>query len=84
MTQVDCFIQKGNTQVHVGRIDMELAHSALLELKVGACVRQQDVNQLMKYVNAKRACGLQVKHAAVICFRQDGQVEIVWMELDPP
>lgn len=82
MTQVDCFIQKGNTQVHIGRIDIEVAHSTILELKVGAGVKQQDVNQLMKYVNAKKACGLLVKNAAVICFRQDNQVEIVWMELE--
>lgn len=58
---------------------MEVAHNTILELKVGACVRQQDVNQLMKYVNAKRACGLYVKHAAVVCFRVDHTVEIVWM-----
>ena len=77
MTQVDCFIQKGDTHVHVGRIDMEVAHNTILELKVGASVKQQDVNQLMKYVNAKKASGMIVKHAAVICFRTDKQVEIV-------
>ena len=60
---------------------MEVAHNTILELKVGACVRQQDVNQLMKYVNAKRACGLTVKHAGVVCFRQDHSVEIVLMHI---
>ncbi len=55
---------------------MEVAHSAILELKVGAGVRPQDVSQLMKYVRAKQACGMKVKHAAVICFRTDNTVEI--------
>lgn len=77
MTQVDCFIQKGETHVHVGRIDMEIAHNTILELKVGVAVRQQDVNQLLKYVNAKKASGMYVKHAAVVCFRNDKQVEII-------
>jgi hypothetical protein len=64
-------------QVHVGRIDMEVAHSAILELKVGASVRPQDVTQLLKYVNARRAGGMQVRRAAVVCFCAAGHVEVV-------
>lgn len=60
---------------------MEVAHCAILELKVGACVRQQDLSQLMKYVRAKQACGMRVKHAAVICFRTDSTVEIVALKI---
>lgn len=56
---------------------MEVAHSVILELKVGACVRAQDVAQLMKYVNARKASRMNVRHAAVICFRTDNTVEIV-------
>lgn len=77
LTQVDCFIQRGNTQVHVGRIDMEVAHNTLLELKVGTRVRQADVDQLMKYVRAKQACGMALRNATVVCFRTDNRVEIV-------
>jgi GxxExxY protein len=77
LTQVDCFIQRGNTQVLVGRIDMEVAHSTILELKVGVRVRQADIDQLMKYVRAKQACGMTLRNAAVICFRTDNHVEIV-------
>lgn len=77
VTQVDCFIQMRDTQVHIGRIDMEVAHNTVLELKVGAGVRQQDLAQLSKYVRAKRQCGMTIKNAAVICFRTDNQVEIV-------
>ncbi len=77
MTQVDCFIQQGCTQVLVGRIDMEIAHNTLIELKVGPRARQADIDQLMKYVRAKRACGMNLKNAAVVCFRTDGTVEII-------
>lgn len=83
MTQVDCFLQKGGTQVHVGRIDMEIAHNTILELKVGAGVRPQDINQLMKYVHAKRAGGMVLKHAAVVCFKTDHTVEVVELMLTP-
>ncbi len=82
MTQVDCFIQKGDTQVHVGRIDMEVAHTTILELKVGTAVKLQDVNQLVKYVKAKRQCGMDVRDAAVVCFRTDKTVEIKKIKLN--
>ena len=68
-------------QVHVGRIDMEVAHSAILELKVGASVRPQDVTQLLKYVNARRAVGMSVRKAAVVCFCGAGHVEVVELQV---
>jgi len=82
MTQVDCFIQKNGTHVHIGRIDMEIAHNTILELKIGSNVKLQDINQLLKYVNAKRASGVNIKHAAVIYFKQDHSVEVVELCLD--
>jgi len=77
LTQVDCFIQKGDTHVLVGRIDMEIAHNTILELKVGTNVKTQDIAQLLKYVNAKKASGMIIKHAAVVCFKTNNTVEIV-------
>ncbi len=77
LTQVDCFVQQGSTQVHVGRIDMEIAHNTIIELKIGQKVRQADVDQLLKYVRAKKACGMNLKNAAVVCFRADNTVEFV-------
>jgi len=77
LTQVDCFIQKSSTQVYVGRLDIEIAHSTIVELKVGQRVKQADIDQLMKYVRAKRACGMKLQNAAVVCFRTDNTVEIV-------
>jgi GxxExxY protein len=76
MTQVDCFVQRGTTQVMVGRLDMEIAHNTILELKVAPRVTAADEAQLMKYVRAKRVCGMRLEHAAVVCFRDDGTVEI--------
>jgi len=75
ITQVDCFVQTAYAQVMVGRIDMEVDHSTLVELKVGIRVRRADVHQLMKYVRAKKAAGMEVLQACVICFRADGRVQ---------
>jgi GxxExxY protein len=80
LTQVDCFIQKSDTQVHVGRIDMEIAHNTIIELKVGVKVRPQDIEQLRKYVHAKRACGMNIRNAAVVCFTTSKKVEIVQLQ----
>ncbi len=76
MTQVDCFVQRGTTQILVGRLDMEIAHNTILELKVAPRVTAADEAQLLKYVRAKQACGMRLEHAAVVCFRDDGAVEI--------
>jgi hypothetical protein len=56
---------------------MEIAHNTILELKIGTNVKSQDIAQLLKYVNAKKASGMFVKHAAVVCFRTDNTVEII-------
>ena len=81
MTQVDCFVQRGTTQILVGRIDMEIAHSTIIELKVSPRITPADRAQLMKYVRAKRACGMLVRHAAVVCFRDDETVEVCEADL---
>ena len=62
-------------------LDMEIAHNTILELKVAPRVTAADKAQLMKYVRAKQACGMRLEHAAVVCFRDDGYVEIQEMEL---
>jgi GxxExxY protein len=83
MTQVDCFVQRGTTQILVGRLDMEIAHNTIIELKVAPKVTAADQAQLMKYVRAKLACGMKLEHAAVVCFRDDGAVEIMEARLSP-
>ncbi len=68
ITQVDCFVQRKFSQILVGRIDMEVAHTVLLELKVAPKIKQADMDQLWKYIRAKKTHGMQLEHAAVICF----------------
>lgn len=60
---------------------MEIAHNTILELKVSPRVTAADEAQLMKYVRAKQACGMKLEHAAVVCFRDDGNVEILEVKL---
>lgn len=87
MTQVDCFVQRGTTQILVGRLDMEIAHNTILELKVAPRITPMDEAQLMKYVRAKQACGMRLEHAAVVCFRDDATVEFLEVPLpsgEPP
>ena len=43
---------------------MEVDHSTIIELKVGQRVKKADIDQLMKYVRAKKACGMALKNAA--------------------
>ena len=81
MTQVDCFVQRGSTQIMVGRLDMEIAQNTIIELKVAPRITPADEAQLMKYVRAKRLCGMKLEHAAVVCFRDDGTVEILEVDL---
>jgi hypothetical protein len=62
--------------VLVGRIDLEIDHTTILELKVAPHVSQKHVNQLMKYVRARQATGMYVRNAAVVCFTEEDSVEI--------
>ena len=76
ITQVDCFVQQGQTPIHVGRLDMEINHDTIIELKVGAKIRSADISQLMKYVRSRQSTGMVVRNAAVVCFRENDTVEI--------
>ena len=67
--------------MHVGRLDMEIAQSTILELKVAPRITSADKAQLRKNVRAKRACGMLIEHAAVVCFREDETVEVCEAEL---
>ena len=55
---------------------MEIAHNTIVELKVGPRIKQPDIDQLMKYVRAKQACGMALHNAAVICFCTDNTIDI--------
>lgn len=80
-SQVDCFTTYESTQVHVGRLDMEIAHNTLLELKAGAKIMPGDENQLRKYVRCKQASGMYLENACVLCFRNDHTIEILKLSI---
>ena len=77
LRQVHCFTTRGAHQSLVGVLDMEIAHNTILELKVGPKVYDKHLAQLRKYVQCKLEAGMQLENAAVVCFCDDGQVEIV-------
>lgn len=77
MTQVDCFTTFETTQILVGRLDMEIAHNTLIELKAAAKIMPADESQLRKYIMCKKESGMKVQHACIICFRNDHTVEIL-------
>ena len=81
MLQVDCFTMSGAVPVLVGRIDLEVDHTMILELKIGSKIQLRHMQQLGKYVHARKATGMNVRAAAVICFTDHDTVEIQQLAL---
>lgn len=50
LKEVECFAMSGAVPVLVGRIDLEVDHTTILELKVAPKVSPKHISQLMKYV----------------------------------
>lgn len=76
LKEVECFAMSGAVPVLVGRIDLEVDHTTILELKVAPKVLPKHVSQLMKYVRARQATGMHVQNAAVICFNDKDDVDV--------
>ena len=66
----------GAVPVLVGRIDLEIDHTTILELKVAPKVLPKHILQLMKYVRSRQASGMNVQNAAVVCFNDKDSFEI--------
>ena len=81
LKEVECFAMAGAVPVLVGRIDLEVDHTTILELKVAPKVLPKHVSQLMKYVRSRQASGMLVQNAAVICFTDKDDFEIHSVEL---
>ena len=75
LSEVDVFSMSGSVPVYVGRLDLEVDHSVILELKVAPSVTQKHIQQLMKYVRARSLTGMNVTDAAVVCFTENDTVE---------
>ncbi len=75
LAEVDVFCLSGAVPVFVGRLDLEVDHSVILELKVAPAISSKHVQQLMKYVRARTLTGMNVTDAAVVCFTERDTVE---------
>jgi GxxExxY protein len=75
LAEVDVFCMSGSVPVCVGRLDLEVDHSIILELKVAPAISPKHVQQLMKYVRARTLTGMNVTEAAVVCFTDKDTVE---------
>jgi GxxExxY protein len=75
LSEVDVFSMSGSVPVYVGRLDLEVGHSIILELKVAPSISQKHIQQLMKYVRARALTGMNVTDAAVVCFTEHDTVE---------
>jgi GxxExxY protein len=75
LSEVDVFCMSGSVPVCVGRLDLEVDHSIILELKVASAITSKHIQQLAKYVRARRLTGMNVTDAAVVCFTDKDTVE---------
>ena len=75
LAEVDVFSLSGSVPVFVGRLDLEVDHSVILELKVAPTITPKHIQQLMKYVRARSLTGMNVTDAAVVCFTEKDTVE---------
>jgi GxxExxY protein len=82
LSEVDCYMMSGSVPIRVGRLDMEVDHRVILELKVAPKVTTSHIQQLRKYVRARASTGMNVEGAAVVCFTDRDTVEFV--EIDVP
>ena len=70
------FTLSGAVPVHVGRLDLEVDHRIILELKVAPKITPKHIMQLQKYVRARAATGMSIETAAVVCWTDRDTVEI--------
>ena len=75
LSEVEVFTMLGCVPVLVGRLDMEVDHSIILELKTAPAITTKHIQQLMKYVRARSSTGMHIIEAAVVCFTEKDTVE---------
>lgn len=75
LAEVDVFTMSGSVPVHAGRLDLEVDHRVILELKVAPHVTTKHIQQLQKYVRARQTTGMNVEGAAVVCWTDKDVVE---------
>lgn len=84
LAEVDVFTMSGSIPIHVGRLDLEIDHRIILELKVAPKVTPKHIQQLQKYVRARISTGMNVEGAAVVCWTDQDTVEFHSIPLPSP
>jgi GxxExxY protein len=75
LAEVDVFTMSGSVPILVGRLDLEVDHRIILELKVAPRVMPKHIQQLQKYIRARQFTGMNVEGAAVVCWTDKDTVE---------
>jgi GxxExxY protein len=75
LAEVDVFMMSGSVPIHAGRLDLEIDHRVILELKVAPKILPKHIQQLQKYVRARISTGMNVEGAAVVCWTDKDTVE---------
>jgi len=75
LAEVDVFTMSGSIPIHVGRLDLEVDHRIILELKVAPKITPKHIQQLQKYVRARVSTGMSVEGAAVVCWTDKDSVD---------
>ena len=84
LAEVDVFTMSGAIPIHVGRLDLEVDHRIILELKVAPRITARHIRQLQKYVRARMSTGMHVEEAAVVCWTEQDTVEFHCLSLRNP
>ena len=75
LAEVDVFTMSGSVPINVGRLDLEVDHRIILELKVAPRIMPKHIQQLQKYIRARQSTGMNVEGAAVVCWTDRDIVE---------
>lgn len=81
LSEVDCYMMSGSVPICMGRLDLEVDHRIILELKVAPRITSKHRQQLQKYVRARISTGMNVEGAAVVCWTDRNTVEMMEIEI---
>ena len=81
LSEVDCYMMSGSVPICMGRLDLEVDHRIILELKVAPKITAKHRQQLQRYVRARISTGMNVEGAAVICWTDRNTMEFYEMDI---
>ena len=74
MAEREMYVNFGDGNFLIGRVDLEVANSCLYELKVGSTNVQKDSEQVRKYLDAYDRNGENIQIASLVYFTAGGVV----------